>query len=111
MIYCSHRLRSFTRSEAEENFKAESGHYPIRVKLPEPTPDPQLDALIARWSRRGQPPMLRSTDGSVGSSVLALRHPQRRTLDRQFPTLRRLHEIVTTDLSAWHRLREGERQS
>jgi hypothetical protein len=24
------------RSEAEENFKAQYGHYPIRVELPEP---------------------------------------------------------------------------
>jgi hypothetical protein len=40
--------RSTPRTKAEENFKAEYGHHPIRVEPPEPTPDPQLDALIAR---------------------------------------------------------------
>ena len=58
--------RSAPRTKAEENFKAEYGHHPIRVELPEPTPDPQLDALIARWSRRGQPPTLRAIDGGHG---------------------------------------------
>jgi hypothetical protein len=57
---------STPRSEAEENFKTEYRHYPIRVELPEPTPDPQLDALIARWARRGQPPALRAIDGGHG---------------------------------------------
>jgi hypothetical protein len=54
------------RSEAEENFKAQYGQYPIRVELPEPPPNPQLDALIARWARRGQPPTLRAIDGGHG---------------------------------------------
>ena len=58
--------RSTPRTKAEENFKAEYGHYPIRVELPEPTPDPQLDALITRWARRGQPPTLRAIDGGHG---------------------------------------------
>ena len=34
--------RSTPRTRAEENFKAEYGHYPIRVELPEPTPDSNL---------------------------------------------------------------------
>ena len=54
-----------TRPETEENFKAEYD-YPIRVELPEPIPDPQLDALIARWARRGQPPTLRAIDAGHG---------------------------------------------
>jgi hypothetical protein len=38
--------RSTPRTKAEENFKAPKyGHYPIRVELPEPPPDQQLDAL------------------------------------------------------------------
>ena len=57
---------STLRTTAEENFRAEYGHYPIRVELPEPTPDAQLDALIARWSRRGQPPTLRAIDAGQG---------------------------------------------
>jgi hypothetical protein len=52
-----------SRSTADENFKAAFGHYPIRVELPEPTPDPQLDALVARWFGRGQPPKRRGIDG------------------------------------------------
>jgi len=57
-----------TRSEAEENFMTRYGHHPIRVELPEPLPDPQLDTLmlIARWARRGQPPTLRAIDGGHG---------------------------------------------
>jgi hypothetical protein len=56
------------RPAAEENFKAAFGHYPTRVELPEPAPDPQLDALIARWFRRGQPPELSSTDRGARES-------------------------------------------
>lgn len=55
--------RETTPTVAEENFKAAFGSYPIRVVPPEPTPDPQLDALVARWFRRGRPPALRSIDG------------------------------------------------
>jgi hypothetical protein len=51
------------RNVAEENFKAAFGHYPQRVELPEPRPDPSVDALIARWSRRGDPPTLRAIEG------------------------------------------------
>lgn len=51
------------RNAAEENFKAQFGHYPQRVELPEPTPDPSLDALIARWFRRGAPPKLKAIEG------------------------------------------------
>lgn len=53
-----------SHTTAEENFKATFGHYPIRVELPEPTPDPRLDALIARWFNGGQPPRSRGTDQS-----------------------------------------------
>ncbi len=44
------------RSLAEECFNTQYGHYPIRAELPDPTQDPQLDALIARWARRDEPP-------------------------------------------------------
>ncbi len=57
------RARTSSHSKADENFKATFGKYPTRVELPEPTPDPQLDALVARWFRRGQPPKLRVIDG------------------------------------------------
>jgi hypothetical protein len=34
------------RSVAEENFKAAFGHYPQRVKLPEPEPNARIDRLV-----------------------------------------------------------------
>ncbi|MGA2014971.1 MAG: hypothetical protein ABSH51_31200, partial [Solirubrobacteraceae bacterium] len=61
--------REETPTVAEENFKAAFGHYPIHVVLPEPTPDPQLDALVARWLRHGQPPALRAI--SAGQSPMS----------------------------------------
>ena len=55
------------RGAVEENFRKTFGHYPIRVKLPEPTPDPQLDSLVARMLRRGRPPRLRAIKGGRDS--------------------------------------------
>lgn len=44
-----------SRTQADENFKATFGRYPIPADLPEPSGDPADAALAEAFLRRGRP--------------------------------------------------------